>query len=136
MTVSPGSHIKRRPAPVPGGIGITSEASSYALLEFSRVIPEAPAGPIGPCIPWIPCGPVAPVAPVGPIAPCGPAGPAGPTLVSLWSFLSSNLICLQNSTELTKKPSNGPVLHSYFYRRLDIGYKNYLYICHILELLL
>ncbi len=30
-----------------------------------------------------------------------------------WPFLSSNLPCLQNSTELTKKPSNGPVLHSY-----------------------
>ena len=35
-------------------------------------------------------------------------------LLSL-SFLSflSNLKCSQNSTELTKKPSNGPVLHSY-----------------------
>ena len=33
-------------------------------------------------------------------------------LLSLSSFLSSNLKCLQNSTELTKNPSNGPVLHS------------------------
>jgi hypothetical protein len=34
----------------------------------------------------------------------------------LLSFLSSmsNFTCLQNSTQLTKKPSNGPVLHSYF----------------------
>jgi hypothetical protein len=37
----------------------------------------------------------------------------------LSSFLSSNLI-LQNSTELTKNPSNGPVLHSYFLS--SVGY--------------
>jgi hypothetical protein len=36
------------------------------------------------------------------------------------SFLSSNLLNLQNSTEDTKKPSNGPVLHSYFLS--SVGY--------------
>ena len=43
-------------------------------------------------------------------------GPCVPVLLYLISFLSlsSNLLNLQNSTELTKKPSNGPVLHSYF----------------------
>jgi len=30
------------------------------------------------------------------------------------SLLSPSLTFLQNSTELTKKPSNGPVWHSYF----------------------
>jgi hypothetical protein len=32
----------------------------------------------------------------------------------------SNLIWLQNSTEPTKKPSNGPILHSYFLS--SVGY--------------
>jgi hypothetical protein len=32
----------------------------------------------------------------------------------------SNLTCLQNSTEPTKNPSNGPVLHSYFLS--SVGY--------------
>jgi hypothetical protein len=36
------------------------------------------------------------------------------------SFLSSNFTCLQNSTELTKKPSNGPVLH--WYLLSSVGY--------------
>ena len=47
----------------------------------------------------------------------GPGGPCVIVLLSLISFLSSlssNLFNLQNSTELTKKPSKGPVLHSYF----------------------
>ena len=44
----------------------------------------------------------------------GPCEPGEPTLPSL-SFLSSNLTCLQNSTEDTKKPSGGPVLHSYLF---------------------
>jgi hypothetical protein len=48
-----------------------------------------------------------------------------PVLLSLSriSFLSlslSNLLNLQNSTELTKNPSNGPVLHSYFLS--SVGY--------------
>jgi hypothetical protein len=57
------------------------------------------------------------------VVPCGPAGPGGPwvsVLLSLLSFLSSNLTCLQNSTELTKNPSNGPVLHSYYLS--SVGY--------------
>jgi hypothetical protein len=73
--------------------------------------PVAPGGPCGPVAPGGPCGPVAPG------GPCGPDGPCVPVLLSLTSFLSSllsNLPCLQNSTELTKKPSKGPVLHSYF----------------------
>ena len=78
MTVSPGSHLKRRPSPELGRIGITSEASSYALLEFSRVIPEAPAGPGGPCVPLGPISPLSPLGPVAPVAPVRPAGPAGP----------------------------------------------------------
>ena len=56
--------------------------------------------------------------PLTPGGPCGPGGPCAPVLLSLsLSFLSSNLLsCFasQNSTELTKKPSKGPVLHSYF----------------------
>jgi hypothetical protein len=64
-------------------------------------------GPIRPCISCGPCGSVAPVAPVVPLI---PGGPCGPILLSPWSFLSSKLLNLQNSTELTKKPSNGPVL--------------------------
>jgi hypothetical protein len=38
----------------------------------------------------------------------------------LLSFLSSNLTSLQNSTELTKNPSSGPVLHSYLLS--SVGY--------------
>ena len=79
-----------------------------------------PGGPWSPVEAGRPCGPVAPVEPVapgGPWIPCGPCGPGGPCVpvlllsLSLLSFLSSNLTCLQNSTEDTKKPSNGPVLH-------------------------
>src|SRR5918993_4515845 len=65
-----------------------------------------------------------PLAPGGPCGPCGPGGPCGPVLLSSLSlsFLSSlsNLIFLQNSTEDTKKPSKGPVLHSYFLS--SVGY--------------
>ena len=83
--------------------------------------PSVPLNPLGPCVPfgpiwpWTPWGPVAPVAPVAPV---GPGGPCGPILISL--LLSLNLTCLQNSTELTKKPSNGPVWHSYFLS--SVGY--------------
>jgi hypothetical protein len=77
-----------------------------------------PGGPWSPGVPGRPCGPVAPVVPLAPDGPCGPGGPCGPTLPS--RFLSSNLTCLQNSTELTKKPSKGPVLHSYFLS--SVGY--------------
>ena len=47
-------------------------------------------------------------------------GLGGPVLISLlWSFLlsslSTNLLCLHNSTELTKKPYNGPFWHSYLF---------------------
>ena len=56
--------------------------------------------------------------PLTPGGPCGPGEPCAPVLLSLsLSFLSSNLLsCFAspNSTELTKKPSKGPVLHSYF----------------------
>src|SRR5687767_12592493 len=85
------------------------------------LVPFVPGGPCAPLVPLAPGGPCAPLAPGGPCAPlapggpCGPCGPCVPVVLSLlWSFLSSNLTCLQNSTELTKKPSNGPVLHSYF----------------------
>jgi hypothetical protein len=68
--------------------------------------------------------PVAPVEPGGPCIPCGPGGPCVPVI--LLSFLSSlslsNFTCLQNSTELTKKPSNGPVLHSYLFTLVDTYY--------------
>ena len=65
------------------------------------------------------CVPLTPLVPLIPGGPCGPGtvlfAPAGPVWLSLLlSFLSlslSNLTCLQNSTELTKKPSNGSVLH-------------------------
>ncbi len=82
---------------------------------MSWVIPGWPwapsillSAPAGSWIPWIPC---APVAPAGPAGPAGPGGPCVPVwlLSLLLSFLSSNFICLQNSTELTKNPSNGPV---------------------------
>ena len=94
----------------------------YALVVFIWVIPDGPCAPLipllpgWPCIPWIPWGPVAPV------APGGPGGPWVPVwlLSLLLSFLSSNLTCLQNSTELTKNPSNGPVLHSYFLSSVGI----------------
>ena len=82
-------------------------------------------------IPFCPVAPVAPVAPVEPgTEPCGPMDLQLHLLVLVdpeflfyyLSFLSSlsNLIDLQNSTEPTKKPSNGPVLHSYFLS--SVGY--------------
>ena len=89
-------------------------------------VPAGPAGPARPVLPLFPGGPCVPVSPGGPGGPCGPAGPGGPcvpvillSFLSL-SFLSSNLMCLQNSTELTKNPSKGPVLHSYFLS--SVGY--------------
>ena len=55
----------------------------------------------------------------------GPPGPSVPVWLSIIFFLSffslSNLRCLQNSTEETKNPSNGPVLHSYFLS--SVGYE-------------
>ena len=101
----------------------------------------APAGPVGPIAPVNPLSPWEPGAPGGPCGPvwppAGPGGPCGPCvpvilLSFLSSLLSSNLICLQNSTELTKNPSNGPVLHWYLLSSVGIDYKSYLYICHIL----
>ena len=88
----------------------------FNTYTFSKSVPAGHNSAL--TIPGGPCGPVAPGAPAGPGRPCGPAGPGGPcvpVLLSLTSFLSlsSNLTCLQNSTEETKKPSNGPVLHSY-----------------------
>src|SRR5215208_6876441 len=81
--------------------------SNSVWLTKPVVLPGGPCGPTGPCVPLAPGGP------------CGPIGPCGPVLLSLTSFLSlcflsSNFFASQNSTELTKKPSNGPVLHSYF----------------------
>ena len=64
-------------------------------------------GTAGPCIPGGPCGPVEATCPCGH---AGPGGPCIPVLLSLISFLSIiKLTCLQNSTELTKKPSKDPV---------------------------
>jgi hypothetical protein len=74
-----------------------------------------PRGPAGPGI--VLAGPGGPWVPFNPRGPGGPGGPCVPVL--LLSFLSSNLN-LQNSTEPTKKPSNGPVLHSYFLS--SVGY--------------
>ena len=84
----------------------------YTLEEIS-LSPGAPCGPcvplnpLSPCIPRIPCGPGGPCSPCRPWIPWGPAGPGGPcvpVLLSTISFLlssfSSNLRCLQNSTEL------------------------------------
>ena len=133
-TRSPGSHKANAPTLVDSGSDVDEFVTSYKFVAFSWVIPDDPYGPTKPGIPWIPCGPA------GPIGPCGPCGPWVPVWLSLLSFLSSflssNLLNLQNSTEDTKKPSKGPVLHSYFLSWLDIGYKSYLHICHILEPLL
>jgi len=98
------------------------ELTRYAVVLFIKVIPDGPAIPWGPWVPLVPGIPCGPAGPVGPIAPCGPGGPwALVWLLSLLrSLLSSNLTCLQNSTELTKKPSKGPVLHSYFLS--SVGY--------------
>src|SRR5918994_1711983 len=86
-----------------------TKASSRHATHGSKSVPLAPGGP------WVPLNPGGPWVPLNPAGPCGPGGPCGPVLLSL-SFLSSNFLCFasQNSTELTKKPSNGPVLHSYF----------------------
>src|SRR5215204_7656639 len=99
-----------------------TKASSKHATHGSKSVPLAPGGPCVPLAPGRPCvplapagpaGPCGPCGPAGPIGPCGPGGPCGPVLLSL--SLSLNLcFASQNSTELTKKPSNGPVLHSYF----------------------
>ena len=95
------------------------------------VAPVEPVNPVLPWRPWIPCGPVAPVSPFGPCGPGGPwrpwepAGPCVPVLLSLslWSFLSSsNLTCLQNSTEPTKSLQMGPFYIHTFCHLLNIGY--------------
>lgn len=116
---SPGSQSTLDLTVPPNGAAFTSgPVSRYKFVPFRKVIPEGPTVPLSPVAPGGPCGPCAPVAPLVPLT---PGGPCGPTLVSLWSFLlSSNLICLQNSTELTKNPSKGPVLHSYFLS--SVGY--------------
>jgi hypothetical protein len=81
---------------------LTKASSRHATHGLKSVL----LTPGGPCVPLTPGGP------------CGPGGPCAPVLLSLsLSFLSSNLLsCFAspNSTELTKKPSKGPVLHSYF----------------------
>jgi hypothetical protein len=72
--------------------------------------------PLTSFVPFTPLIPFAPDAPGWPFVPAGPCSPGVPcvfVLLSLSSFLSSNLN-LQNSPEFTKNPSNGPVLHSYF----------------------
>ena len=82
------------------------------LIPAGPCRPWIPCGPAGPCVPFVPLNPRGPCSPLVPLVPGGPGGPYGPILVTF--LLSSNLTGLQNSTELTKKPSNGPVLHSYF----------------------
>ena len=92
---------------------------------MSWVIPGVPCRPYVPLNPRSPCMPCAPVSPCGPCGPCGPCIPV--LLLSLISFLSSslsNLLNLQNSTEPTKKPSKGPVLHSYLF--ISVGYWLYI----------
>src|SRR5687768_1233268 len=98
-----------------------TKASRRHATHGSKSVPLAPGGPwvpLTPGGPWVPLTPGGPCGPIGPCGPAGPGGPCGPVLLSLslLSFLSSNFLCFasQNSTELTKKPSNGPVLHSYF----------------------
>ena len=95
--MSPGSHKAGTKATVPPGTAGPLEFwTKYTFVAFSWVRPD------GPC--W----------PVRPGTPCGPGGPGGPCVPVLLSFRSSsllNLLNLQNSTEPTKKPSNGPVLH-------------------------
>ena len=95
-------------------LGVKSCHTTYAFEALTT--PEDPGGPCVPLNPLGPCGP-------GPVlsAPAGPGGPAG----ALWAYfiiflLSSLNLNLQNSTELTKNPSNGPVLHSYFLS--SVGY--------------
>ena len=108
-TTSPGSHKAGTKATVPPGTtGPLEFWTKYTFVAFSWVIPDGPCGPTKPGIPWIPCGPI------------GPCVPVRLLLTLLWSFFSSNLISLQNSTELTKKPSKGPFWHSYLF--MLVGY--------------
>ena len=75
--------------------------------------------PDGPWSPGEPGRPCEPVSPGGPSGPWGPGGPWGPivTLLPLCLPSSSTIgaALLQNSTELTKKPSSGPFWHSYLF---------------------
>ena len=57
-------------------------------------------------------------------------------IISNFSIIIEFNMNLQNSTELTKNPSNGPVLHSYFLSSVGYWLYNYLHNCHILEPLL
>ena len=88
-----------------------TKASSRHATHGLKSVPLTPGGP---CVPLTPGGPCVPLT----WWTLWPGGPCAPVLLSLsLSFLSSNLLsCFasQNSTELTKKPSKGPVLHSYF----------------------
>jgi hypothetical protein len=68
------------------------------MLFMSWVILSGPGRPL------VQLTPSNQSAPGGRCIPCEPGGPC----------LPSPIFNLQNSTKLTKKPSNGPVLHSYF----------------------
>lgn len=92
--------------------------SAHTTLVFvALTTPEGQGGPWvplnsrSPCIPW---------EPGGPWGPAGRGGPWGSVPVCLLSFLLSSNLNLQNSTELTKNPSNRPALHSYLL--LSVGY--------------
>lgn len=126
---SPSSHIAV--ALIIFAIIVPLAWTEYTLVPLmSWVIPGVS------CRPCVPLNPRSPCMPCAPISPCGPAdllaqeGLVG--LVFLFcdyliSFLSSslsNLLNLQNSTEPTKKPSKGPVLHSYLF--ISVGYCLYI----------
>ena len=96
-----------------------TNASRRHATHGSKSVPGVPGVPGVhgvPGVPGIPWVPLAPAGPAGPTGPCGPGGPCVPVLLSSLSLSLSFLSCFtsQNSTELTKKPSKGPVLHSYF----------------------
>ena len=94
----------------------TESLSNLSRASRKHATHESMFVPLTSFVPFTPLIPFAPDAPGWPFAPARPCSPGVPCLflqLSLSSFLSSNLN-LQNSTELTKNPSNGPVLHSYF----------------------
>ena len=106
--------------------GVPSCHTTYAFETLTTPeapgVPCVPLNPGGPCGPCGPCGPWAPSSPSVPSAPGGPCGPCVPVrlLLSLSLSLSLSNLNLQNSTEDTKNPSNGPVQHSYLFS--SVGY--------------
>ena len=78
----------------------SSHVTCFVIVKSTRYL-QYLGSPLGPC---------------GPGGPGGPGGPCGPfPFYYLYIFPIIEFKCLQNSTELTKKPSNGPVLHSYLF---------------------